>query len=244
MTTAVRVSDMTVQFRSLVALEGIDFEIPENSFVSIVGPNGAGKSTLLKVMLGLLTPRDGQIRIFDNLPGKIDPQLIGYVPQVKAMDRTFPAIAAELVYSGIIKGWPWSRSQLQMQKVDEAMKQVGALHLSDRPLSKLSAGELQRIYLARSMVREPKLILLDEPATGIDTIGEADMYQLLETYQKKTSATIVMITHDWHAATHHSDLVLLLNQKQISFGKPKDALAENNMRRAFGHIGHAHTLKF
>jgi zinc transport system ATP-binding protein len=192
MTTAVRVSEMTVQFRNLVALEGIDFEIPENSFVSIVGPNGAGKSTLLKAMLG----------------------------------------------------WPWSRSQLQMRKVDEAMKQVGALHLSGRPLSKLSAGELQRVYLARSMVREPKLILLDEPATGIDTIGEADMYQLLETYQKKSAATIVMITHDWHAATHHSDLVLLLNQKQISFGKPKDALAEENLRRAFGHIGHAHTLKF
>ena len=97
--------------------------------------------------------------------------------------------------------------------------------------------------LARSIVRNPKLVVLDEPATGIDAIGEADLYNLLEAYQEKSKASIMMITHDWHVANHHSDFVLLLNRKQISFGHPKEALSENNLRIAFGHIGHVHKSK-
>ena len=85
--------------------------------------------------------------------------------------------------------------------------------------------------------------MLDEPATGIDAVGEADMYRMLEDYQAESGATLIMITHDWHVATHHADHVLLLNCKQISFGTPKCALSENCLREAFGHIGHEHELK-
>jgi zinc transport system ATP-binding protein len=84
---------------------------------------------------------------------------------------------------------------------------------------------------------------MDEPAAGIDAVGESDLYNLLEDYQSKSDATIVMITHDWHIANHHSDFVLLLNRKQISFGPPGESLKEENLRRAFGHIGHDHTFK-
>ena len=86
--------------------------------------------------------------------------------------------------------------------------------------------------------------MLDEPATGIDAVGEADMYRMLEDYQQDSSATLLMITHDWHVATHHADHVLLLNCKQISFGIPQEALNEDCLREAFGHIGHKHDLKF
>lgn len=244
MIPAVVVHDLDIQLGDLTVLVGISFEIPREKFVSIVGPNGAGKSTLLKALLGLIVPRRGEVLIYGKAPKKINPDLIGYVPQVKKMDRSFPAVAAELVCTGIKQGWPWSKPREQMDRVEHALEQVGGLHLARRPLSKLSGGELQRVYLARSLVRDPKLVLLDEPATGIDSVGEADIYELLETYQKDSGATIIMITHDWHAATHHSDFVLLLNQKQISFGEPKKALAEENLRRAFGHIGHEHTLKF
>ena len=86
--------------------------------------------------------------------------------------------------------------------------------------------------------------MLDEPATGIDAVGEADMYRMLEDYQSESSATLIMITHDWHVATHHADHVLLLNCEQISFGTPQEALTEDCLRKAFGHIGHEHDLKF
>jgi zinc transport system ATP-binding protein len=124
------------------------------------------------------------------------------------------------------------------------MAQVGTEHLALRPIAKLSGGELQRVCLARSLVREPRLVMLDEPTTGIDAVGEADIYKLLEAYQKASGATILMITHDWHAATHHANWVLLLNRKQVSFGPPSEALNEDNLRVAFGHIGHTHQLKF
>lgn len=240
----VNVNNLWVTFGNHQALENINLKIKRNTFVAIVGPNGAGKSTFLRALLGLVKPSKGKISIFDKDVRHVDPRLIGYVPQVKTMDRSFPAISIELVLTGLNRGWPWRQKKKEQEKAYAALEQVGGAHLATQPLSRLSGGELQRIFMARSIVHEPKLVMLDEPATGIDTIGEADMYNLLEEYQGKSKATILMITHDWHAATHHADSVLLLNRMQISFGSPQDALKEDNLRRAFGHIGHEHTLKF
>lgn len=241
---AVRIEQLSVSFDGHSVLSNLDFEVPAGSFVAIVGPNGAGKSTFLRVLLGLIKADQGSLKILGKDLADVPPAWIGYVPQVKTMDRNFPALAIELVLTGILNAWPWRRQRNLRERALVALEQVGAAHLEKRPLSALSGGELQRVCLARSIVREPRLVLLDEPATGIDSVGEADMYALLEQYQEQTEATILMITHDWHAATHHADLVLLLNQNQISFGPPREALAEENLRRAFGHIGHNHKLKF
>jgi len=241
---AVQVESLTVTFDDHHPLDNLNLTIARNEFVAIVGPNGAGKSTFLKTLLGLIHPAKGRVRIFGSPPPKVPPKSIGYVPQVKTMDRSFPALSIELVLTGIRGRWPWRFPKNEYQKAFGAMERVGADHLAQRPLSKLSGGELQRVYLARSIVREPKLVMLDEPATGIDVVGEADLYRLLEAYQKDFGATIIMVTHDWHAATHHADKVLLLNNKQISFGPPGKALTEDNLRLAFGHIGHKHALKF
>jgi len=240
---AVHIEHLTVRYGDYKALDDLGLEIPEGSFVAIVGPNGAGKSTFLKVLLALTSVNSGVVRIFSKAPADVPAQWIGYVPQIKTMDRRFPALAIELVFTGLDRRWPW-RTRIERQRALEALEQVGALHLADRSLGKLSGGELQRVCLARAIVRRPRLVMLDEPATGIDAVGEADMYHLLEAYQKESHATFLMITHDWHAATHHADLVLLLNGRQISFGPPQVALAEDNLRRAYGHIGHRHKLKF
>ncbi len=242
--TAIAVNGLSVRFGEHVALANAAFTIPEGAFVAIVGPNGGGKSTLLKVLLGLLPVATGTVGIWGRPPEEVPPEWIGYVPQVKTMDRSFPALSVELVMTGVTRRWPWRGGRRARQEAMVALERVGAAHLAQRPVAKLSGGELQRVCLARSMVRRPRLVMLDEPATGIDAIGEADMYHMLEAYQQETGATLLMVTHDWHAATHHADLVLLLNRTQVSFGPPQQALREDNLRAAFGHVGHAHELNF
>jgi len=241
---AVEVADLSVKVGDHQALCNLSLRVPQTAFVAIVGPNGAGKSTFLKVLLGLIKPTTGSVKIFGKEPLQVAPDWIGYVPQAKTMDRSFPALSIELVYTGLTRKWPWRFTGEDRQKALTALEQVGAVHLAKRSIGRLSGGELQRVCLARSIVRQPKLIMLDEPATGIDAIGEEDMYRLLELYQKESGATLFMITHDWHTATHHADHVLLLNRKQIAYGAPGEALSEDNLRLAYGHIGHKHELKF
>jgi zinc transport system ATP-binding protein len=243
MISAIGIKNLELNYGDIKVLENINLIVPQSSFVSIVGPNGAGKTTLMKILLGLIKYNTGEVKIFGKNPDEVDPSFIGYVPQIKTMDRSFPALAIELVTSGITRRWPWFVKGEEKQKSLEALSLVKSEKLANRTLSELSGGELQRVCLARSIVRNPKLVVLDEPATGIDAIGEADLYNLLEAYQEKSQATILMITHDWHVANHHSDYVLLLNRKQVSFGPPEEALSENNLRIAFGHIGHVHKSK-
>ncbi|NNJ54083.1 MAG: metal ABC transporter ATP-binding protein [Ignavibacteriaceae bacterium] len=237
------IKNLSVKYGEHTVLDSINFTVTSHSFISIVGPNGAGKSTLIKVLLGLTEFSSGSVLIFGNKPGKVDSSLISYVPQIKTMDRNFPAIAIELVISGVQQRWPWALHGDARTKAENALQLVGAKQIANRAIADLSGGELQRVCIARSIAKYPKLIIMDEPAAGIDAVGESDLYKLLEDYQSKSDATILMITHDWHIANHHSDFVLVLNRKQISYGPPVESLKEENMRRAFGHIGHDHTLK-
>jgi zinc transport system ATP-binding protein len=239
----IQTENLSYQKNGIKILSDINISIPEGKFISIVGPNGAGKTTLLKIIIGLITDYSGKVTIFEKSPSEVEPSMIGYVPQIKTMDRKFPAMAIELVMSGLIRKWPWIIEGESKEFALEALSLVKAEHLAERSLSTLSGGELQRVCLARSFIRNPKLVILDEPATGIDAIGESDLYMLLENYQNKSGATIIMITHDWHVANHHSDYVLLINRNQISFAHPSLALSENNLRIAYGHIGHNHSLK-
>lgn len=241
---AVEVKGLTVRFGEHLALEGIDLSIPQGAFVAIIGPNGAGKSTLLKVLLGLVEPTRGEVRILGRPPKRLDPRRIGYVPQFKTLDRSFPALAEELVVSGLRRAWPARIAPQERERARSALARVGAAQLWGRSVNRFSGGELQRVYLARAFVRRPELVMLDEPATGIDVLGEADMYRLLEDYQRETGATLLMITHDWEAAFHHASHVIVLNRRLVGFGPPERTLSEQCLREAFGHVGHAHAVSF
>lgn len=238
---AVDLNKWSVRFGDYFALENISIKVPAGSFTAIMGPNGSGKSTLLKSLLGLVRPIGGEIRLFGNPPGMIPFDVIGYVPQVKALDRSFPATALELVLSGRGDRWPISAGKEKRQAC-EALERVGALQLKDRAVQRLSGGELQRVYLARSLIKKPQLVLLDEPAAGVDIAGEADMYRLLEEYQMDSGSTILLVTHDFEVARYHSSHVLLLNCRRISFGSPAEAMTDECMRRVFGHVGHEHKM--
>lgn len=237
---AVEAKDLVLQVGHYVALEGISFSVPSNSFFSVIGPNGAGKTVLMKSLLGIIHPIGGDLQIFGSKPSEIPASWIGYVPQIKTLDRTFPALAIELVVSGLIARWPaWIRKEYRDQAM-QSLERVHAQHLANRSVATLSGGELQRVYLARSMIISRKIMILDEPATGIDFFGESDLYVLLEEYQKDTGATIIMVTHDTEVAKHHSSHVLVLNRKQIAYGPPDKAMNSASINRAFGHSEHEH----
>ncbi|MFH1276857.1 MAG: ABC transporter ATP-binding protein [Candidatus Eisenbacteria bacterium] len=236
----VTAKDLTVLYGERVALEEISFEVPEKAALSIVGPNGAGKSTILRVLLGLIRPDRGEVRVFGRDPCRTAAGSVGYVPQLKTLDPRFPALAAELVLSGLRRRWPGPIGAADRRKAMDALARVGAADLAKRPLANLSGGEMQRIYLARCLVGEPRLVLLDEPVTGVDAVGERDFYHHLEEYRDRMGATLVIITHDWQVASYHSTHVLVLNRRRIGFGPPAEALTEESLREAYGHLGHAH----
>ena len=236
---ALHVHNVSVRFGEAQVLEGINFDLDAGHFLAIVGPNGAGKSTLVKVALGLIKPQRGHAALFGRDAGEL-PERIGYVPQLKTFDRTFPATAIELVVTGLRRSWPKRPSAEERERSLAALASVGAERLAPRRLAKLSGGELQRVYLARALVREPALVLLDEPATGVDFLAEHDLSGLLERYQARTRATVVMVTHDIAAARYHASRVLVLNRRIYGFGLPNDVLCEACLQEAYGHIGHAH----
>lgn len=242
--TIVRTEDLTVRFGTREALTHVSFDVKRGSFVAIIGPNGSGKTSLIKTLLGIIRPSSGIVDVLGERPDRVDPARIGYVPQVKTMERAFPALAIELVVSGARRRWPARIRSAERDRALDVLNRVGAAHLWDRPLGALSGGELQRVFLARSLIRGPELVMLDEPAAGIDIAGASDLYELLEEYQRDHAATVLMVTHDWHVAYHHATDVLLLHRQQIGYGVPKDVLTEANLRQAFGHVGHAHTMAY
>jgi len=240
----IKIKDVSVLFGKHTALENINLEIFSNTVVTMVGPNGGGKTTLLKVMLGLVRPSLGEISINGKQIDKLSPNIIGYVPQIKTLDMTFPALSIELVASGLKKNWVARLTKEEKKLSFESLEKVGASHLANRQISKLSGGELQRVFLARSFVKKPEILLLDEPVTGIDMLGESDIHNIIEEYKKETSTIIIMVTHDWEAAYHHADKVVLLNRNLICFNSPDLAFSEENLRKTFSHIGHKHKMIF
>lgn len=239
MTAALHLHHVTVRFGPAEILEDVTFDLDRGEFLAVVGPNGAGKSTLFKVALGLIEPQRGHAAIFGRAAGAA-PERIGYVPQLKTFDRSFPARAAELVVSGLRRRWPARIGSGERRAAAEALDLVGAAHLQRHPIAQLSGGELQRVFLARALVREPDIVLLDEPATGVDFLAEHDLYDLLERYQASSGAAVAMITHDLSAARYHASRVLVLNRKIHGFGTPAEVLCEACLREAYGHLHHDH----
>jgi zinc transport system ATP-binding protein len=240
MVNVIEIANVSVRLGDFLALRDISVNIQTGDFVAIIGPNGSGKSTLLRAILGLVPLESGRIKIFDKELRMIPPEWIGYVPQLKTVDRNFPAVTCDLVASGIHRSWPGILTKKDHESVSEALAMVGAEHLCHKPLGQLSGGEIQRVYLARAIVRKPKVLLLDEPATGIDAVGEDYMYNILDEHLEQADTTVLMVTHDWLTARHHANRVILINHKLIAEGPPSEALNDKHLRAAFGHVGHAH----
>lgn len=237
---AVDVQNLAVRFGGVPALENVSFTVPASTFVAVIGPNGAGKSTLLDVLLGLVTPDSGNVSVLGQPPQKITGSRVAYVPQRKSFASQFPATVIELVVSGITGNWPWRISRAHRTHAMEMLRRTGVEHLAERPVQRISGGELQRAFLARSLANDPELLVLDEPGAGMDLRGEAAMYHILCKYQAASGATVIMITHDWEGARCHADRVLLLDRTVVAYGPAREVASEARLLSLFGHRGHVH----
>ncbi|MFP4529063.1 MAG: metal ABC transporter ATP-binding protein [Candidatus Kapaibacterium sp.] len=237
MNSLIEINNLTVRFGDHTALEDITLSIGRGDFLAVVGPNGSGKTTFLKAVLGMVKPRSGEILIEGLPPGRRDWTNFGYVPQLKTLDKGFPARVIDLVVSGLRQSWPSRISPDERERAISALEMVGMAGEYRRPLVELSGGQLQKIYLARSFVRNPAILLLDEPATGIDVVCEGSINEHIEEVNRDRKTTIIMVTHNWATARHHAKTILLVNRRQIYYGPTEKAFEQEKLRQAFIHTG-------
>jgi zinc transport system ATP-binding protein len=202
------------------ALEDVNVEIFQGEFVGIFGPNGGGKTTLLKLIMGLLHPQKGKISLFGRPPQEMC-QLIGYVPQAMRFDRDFPISALEVVMMGSLRKLSWwgTYPADAKRKALNALDCVGLAHKAKSSFGTLSGGEAQRILIARAIVDEPSLLLLDEPTANVDMEAEQNIYAQL-THLNKTM-TILMVTHDLQTIVDKVGKLLCV-QRRVSCLKAKE----------------------
>ncbi|MEA4890563.1 MAG: metal ABC transporter ATP-binding protein [Clostridiaceae bacterium] len=235
MESVLEIEQLSFGYAQNLIFTNVDFAIRAGDFAGIIGANGTGKSTLLKLILGLLAPADGTIRLlgedvrqFHHWPA------VGYVPQGQTMTgQYFPATAFEVVQAGLSNQIGLLRfpGKKQREQVREALALVGVENLAGRLISQMSGGQQQRVMLARVLVTRPKLMLLDEPTTGIDARSVASLYELLKKLNQDTGLTILMVTHDLDRAAPFLNRVLCLDN---------GSLIELNQDQLADELGHRH----
>ena len=221
-TKAVELKDVSIKFNELSVLHDINLTIKENDFMAIIGPNGGGKSTLLKIILGLLKPDTGEVRIFGRKPEDAR-EIMGYLPQRVSFDHDFPINVYNTVLSGRYHGLFKGHNEADKKAVLNALEDLNMLDLRDRQISRLSGGQLQRVFIARAIVREPKILLMDEPMASIDPEMQKSFYSLLS--ELKDKITIVLVSHDVGSVSKHVDKIACLNRKLYYHG-PVEYAAE------------------
>lgn len=223
---AIEVKNITVAFDDNTLIDQMSFEITQGDIAVIIGPNGSGKTTLLKAMAGLIEPRSGYIHIFGKHPHDVRRE-IGYVPQRFSFDRTFPITVKEFL--------KLSACPSEYAYIDELLGHVNMAAKKEARLSNLSGGELQRILIARALLRKPQILFLDEPASGIDIAGEQNFYELVKHIHIKHKVTIVIVSHELDIVFKFADQVLCINKKLVCYGAPKKVLTDEVFKELYGH---------
>lgn len=207
----VEISGVHFSYNSSPLLTDVNLTIHEGDFVGVVGANGSGKTTLVKLLLGHLTPQKGVVRYYSNGEPVAAPS-IGYLPQYSAVDKRFPLSVREVVETGLLtprKMWNPFVSSVDRRRVDTTLEQMGLTHLSSVPIGDLSGGELQKTILARAIVSSPRLLLLDEPDTYLDSCSQERLYELLKEINK--NCAILLVSHDVSAVSEKCNLVVSVN---------------------------------
>jgi zinc transport system ATP-binding protein len=214
---AVQIRGLCVKYNGVPALEDIDLDIQEGSYVGILGPNGAGKSTLLKVILGLVKPSRGAVSVFGEPPERLRARgaIVGYLPQRPLGNPGFPVSVQDVVLMGRYGRLGLFRRvrREDREAAARSLERVGIGHLARRPVGELSGGEQQRVFIARALCVEPRLLILDEPTVSLDACAQDELYELVNRLKQEMGLTVLMVCHDVGAVSRFVDDVICINRR-------------------------------
>jgi manganese/zinc/iron transport system ATP- binding protein len=233
-TPAIEIHDLTVAYRETPVLWDVDLDVPAGELMAIVGPNGAGKSTLIKAVLGLVRTAAGEVLIHGK-PHDVQRRLVGYVPQRGTVDWDFPTSVLDVVMMGRYGALGWLRrpGRREREMAVAALEQVGMQDFAERQISQLSGGQQQRVFLARALVQDAQLYLMDEPFQGVDARTERAIVDVLRQL-RADGRTVVVVHHDLETVPEYFDSVLLLNVRRIAAGPVAEVFTEENLRATYG----------
>jgi ABC-type Mn2+/Zn2+ transport system ATPase subunit len=225
MSDAIVVRDLAVRYENFMALEGANLTARFGEALGIVGPNGSGKSTLLKTIAGLLQPSAGSVCVLDKEPRELPPGTIAYVPQIEAVDWSFPATVWDVVAMGRFPRLGVFRrfGGDDRKAVRHALAQLRMEDLSDRHISALSGGQQQRAFVARAIAQEPRVLLLDEPTTGVDEQTEESLRRVVRELVA-SGLPVLMATHDLERASDWFDRIVVIDRRVLAIGTPDEVL--------------------
>ena len=228
------IHDLTVAYHRKPVLWDVDLEVPAGKLIGIVGPNGAGKSTLIKAVLDLLPRASGRVTIFGK-SYKESRSRVGYVPQRESVDWDFPVSALDVVAMGRYAKIGWFRPVTRSHKdaAMEALDRVGIANLAHRQISQLSGGQQQRAFLARALVQDADLYLMDEPFAAVDAATETAIVGLLQDLRSR-GKTCLVVHHDLQTVREYFDEVILMNMRIVAHGPTETTFTEDNLRKTYG----------
>lgn len=233
METAIHIEDLTVAYDTNPVLWDIDLDIPQGVLLAIVGPNGAGKSTLIKAILNLIKPISGHVLFYSHKYERMRKK-IAYVPQRGSVDWDFPTTVIDVVTMGTYGklGWFKRPTKKNVAEATKALKKLGMEIYANRQISELSGGQQQRVFLARALVQDANIYLMDEPFQGVDIVTEKAIIDLLKEL-KKQNKTVVVVHHDLETVEDYFDWVTLLNLKVIAHGPIPETFTQENIKKTY-----------
>lgn len=234
--SVLKIENLSASYRKNKVLYDVNFDIQPGSLTGIVGPNGAGKSTLLKVMLELHPKLTGKVKFFNSSLSKTKTR-VGYVPQRGSVDWDFPTNALDVVLMGLYGkiGWFKWPARKDKERAMESLSKMGMADYADRQISQLSGGQQQRVFLARALVQDADLYLMDEPLVGVDAATEAAIMATLKEL-KMAGKTVMVVHHDLLTVEEYFDHVMLLNRTIIKYGKTEEVFTKENVQKAYGGV--------
>ncbi len=233
MSSAIHVEDLSVRFGSKQVLDDISFCVDQGQIAALIGPNGSGKTTLLKTLLGLVPMHTGEVLFFDR-PLNAFREKIGYVPQRFEFQDDFPITVTEFMNLAVAQ-------QLDEKAIVGKLDEVGLpASATSSLLGTLSGGQLQRVLIAQALLNEPELLLLDEPSTGIDIVGEAEFYNILKNLNKQRGTTILLVSHDVSMVSKLVDQVICINKCLLCAGPPQTMLTQQKLTELYGKHAAVH----
>jgi len=239
--SVISLKNIFVRFNDSVALERVHLDVTKGEIVSIVGPNGGGKTTLLKTILGIIEPHSGTIHVLGHKPQTADLKGdIGYLPQNNMYTQYFPVTIFDVVAMSFYakKKLGQKLTNGDREKIHHGLKLVEMADHESVTFGNLSGGQQQRVLIARALASQPKILILDEPSTGLDAVGQDTFYHLLHDIREKTGVTIVMVSHDIGSVSIYADQIACLNRRIHFHGKPQDGIPDKALEKTFGKSIH------